>query len=123
MKFCADHWSQLRAAVDARGLTPFVAHGGEEAARRLVEGGEGRSSFDPLMGAHNAILSNALRTAGLDLMQAGADSADLCPLCYLLAECRCEHRGTPQCPFATWVDRAADDALARAKQLGLVGAS
>lgn len=123
MKFCSLHWTQLRAAIDARGLTPFVAQGGEEAARRLAEGGEGRSSFDPLLGAHNAILSNALSTAGLDLMQAGHDGGEICPLCYLLAECRCEHRGTPQCPFASWVDHAADGALAHAKQLGLVGAS
>lgn len=123
MKFCADHWAQLRAAIDARGLTPFVPQGGEEAARRMAEGGEGRGGFDPLMGAHNAIVSNALGTAGLEIMAPNADGSERCPLCYLLSECRCEHRGTPQCPFATWVDRAADDQLARAKQLGLVGAS
>lgn len=123
MKFCGDHWSQLRAALDARGLASFIPQVGKEAARRLAAGGEGRDGFDPLMGAHNAIVANALSTAGMEVMQPAADGTDRCPLCFLLAECRCAHKGTPQCPFASWVDRAADDQLARAKTLGLVGSS
>lgn len=115
MQFCMAHWSELRAAIDARGLTKFVSQGGAEAARRMAEGG-----FDPLLHAHNAIVANALEAAGLALMQPGPDGSDPCPLCYLLAACKCRHKGTPECPIAQWVDRAADDQFARAAHLGLI---
>lgn len=119
MKFCADHWTKLRAAIDARGLSAFVAHDGADAMRRTVEGDDGRSGFDPLMGAHNAIVANALsaRLGGLAIMTPNEDGSERCPLCHLVAACGCG----ADCPFTTWVDRAADDQLARARELNLVG--
>lgn len=121
---CADHWAALRGAIEARGLAELVAATGEEAARRMqAEAHEGRTidNFDPLMGAHMAILTNALSARGVDIMLPNEDGTERCPLCFLTldhaAGCR-----DPDCrvgSFDKWIERAADDQLAawRAMQL------
>lgn len=124
MRFCENHWAELRQAIADRGLAKFTSPDGAEAARRLVAGASGsdaRSAFDPLMGAHNAIVANALEWSGLTLMLPNDDGSERCPLCFLIAGCDCKARGETTCAFATWITRAADGALAQAKQLGLVG--
>jgi hypothetical protein len=124
MKFCESHWTALRAAIDARGLTPFVPQGGEQAAQRMaasLTGDASRAAFDPLMAAHNAILANALRVLGLGLMVARPEGGEYCPLCELLAGCACPDRGTDKCSYARWIDRAADEAADAARALGLLG--
>ena len=66
MKFCAEHWAQLREAIDAEGLMTLVAETGEQAARNLaseIDGGTSIDNFDPLMWAHNAILAYAMEAA------------------------------------------------------------
>jgi len=122
MKFCVNHWAKLRAAIVERGLDGLIAKSAEEAASRTMaelEAGPSRTTFDPLMYAHNAILSNVLDLAGLPVMMDNEDGTDRCPLCYMISHCRCG-RGDG-CEFNTWIHRAADDARECALELGLVG--
>lgn len=79
MKICTDHWSKLRAAIDVRGLTQYIAKDGRIAAQNLVlelEGREAEAYYDPLMAAHNMIFAGALERIGLSLMV-----GDKCPVC------------------------------------------
>lgn len=70
MTMCDLHWFLLRSQLDEAGLTEFVSKSGAEVVLRLMEGDR---EGDPLIGAHNAILQNALRRNGGPF--AG------CPLC------------------------------------------
>lgn len=101
MRFCAPHWEQLRQAIKDRGLDSLVADSGEKAARNLVsEGAEGATvdNFDPLMGAHNAIVSRAMTEIrdkySQNPMMLFADPDEhpewACPIC-ALAWCHDEH--------------------------------
>jgi hypothetical protein len=144
------HWEQLRKAIDDRGLTPFTAKDGKVAvaqlAKQVQENRAGKDTFDPLMGAHWAIAGNAMRflegagvnplylMAGgpedpVDVSKAGEKYAGRtwprCPLCYLnLAhELTCTHVkcGLDKERGYDWmIDRASDEALAQARQFGLV---
>lgn len=63
MKFCARHWESLRAAVDASGMGALVAESGDQAVSNLtreLQDGPTIDTFDPLMTAHNAIMSGAM---------------------------------------------------------------
>lgn len=125
MKFCQNHWDKLRAAIEAQGLDSMVPKSGEEACNRMVkqlQGNEVLNNYDPLMAAHNAILSNAmdtLRYIGGNPFFMMAEHRDHpeweCPICYLnwLSE---EHDRTciePDCKkprglkFDDWVEKAA----------------
>ncbi len=122
MRFCQDHWDKLKDAVDARGLSAFVADDGSAVIDRVVaesESGPSKTTFEPLMAAHMAIVSNVLRIAGLEAMANNEDGTDRCPLCFIIAGCNCGQGDA--CPFLTFIDRAADDQLEAAKSLGLVG--
>lgn len=102
MKFCQDHWGQLRAAIDARGLSVLVSEGGEKAAANLAsslaDGGTTIDNFDPLMGAHNAIMAKASSLIADRYQQNPlmlfADEAEhpewACPIC-ALRWCHDEH--------------------------------
>lgn len=122
MKFCADHWQGLRAAITARGLDELVAGDGARVARRMkaeLEDGPSLANFDPLMGAHNAILNNALgnmpRGAAMAMLSAPDDApSEACPLCVLNAN----SPGQPEPnSFDVWIDRAADDMRREADRL------
>jgi hypothetical protein len=135
VKMCMPHWDKLRAAIDARGMKHLVPENGKVAFKQMVNqleaaavsGGEEvskevtKADFNPLMEAHWAIANNALATAGLSLLMETEDKEN-CPLCYLQDNCRC---GEPDCreKFERWVEHAADDMLAVAKNLGLVALS
>jgi hypothetical protein len=146
MRFCQDHWDRLREAIDARGLTDLVATSGALAAAQQAaqaeRGAADVTTFDPLMSAHWGILSNAMSAiqagggAPLYLMAGDQpeDPVDLpggegktwprCPLCYLgLAHeltCTDERCTLPRVDGYAWMlDRAADAALDRARELGL----
>lgn len=124
MKFCEAHWDRLREAIKARGLDGLVAKDGYEAAAKTkaeLEGGPSKSSFDPLLGAHNAILSNTLRVAGLVILGADEKGEHYCPICYLTQNCSCGLGA--ECHFFGWIERAADDARENAISLGLVGST
>ena len=101
MKFCDDHWSKLREAIRARGLDALVTDIGEQAASNLVnreKSGATVNIFDPLMGAHNAILNMAMDIIRNKYQQnplmTMADNAEhpewACPIC-ALNWCHVEH--------------------------------
>lgn len=140
MKMCMDHWTRLRASIDARGLSSLIADNGEKAAANLVsELNEGRTldNYDPLMAAHNALVGNCLETIGkgmgpgavMHVMQA-AEPPDSCPLCFLNraanaqrgpdGRCMCgcgDPRVAPEDMYDEWLDRAADDQVEAWKAL------
>lgn len=64
MKFCQTHWDALRSAIRDRGLYDLVAKSGEAIVNKMAEelkaGAATATTFDPLMGAHNAILSRTM---------------------------------------------------------------
>lgn len=101
MKFCPDHWERLRAAIESRGLMALVADSGEQAASNLAReltDGPTIDSFDPLMGAHNMIVSNAMNeiktTYQQNPLMVFADETEhpewACPIC-ALNWCHAEH--------------------------------
>jgi hypothetical protein len=135
MKFCQDHWDRLRAAIDARGLGGLVARDGERALENMaaeLEAGPGAASlttFDPLMGAHWAIVNNIMGFVGLAVMAPNADGSERCPLCFLNAAhdeqcvdpgCVLPRDGTA---YDGWIDRAADDMRAERDRLLAEGTS
>lgn len=144
MNICQDHWDRLREAIKDRGLDHLVAPDGEIAVAQVkaeLEAGEQTpTSYDPLMGAYWAIASNAgqtIRESGgnplYSMMSGDEEPVELpggegrtwprCVLCYLnLAhELTCDGCELPKVGgFDFYIERAADDALAKARELGLV---
>ncbi|HEY5201629.1 MAG TPA: hypothetical protein VIJ31_12065 [Acidothermaceae bacterium] len=121
MKFCQPHWDALRAEIADRGLGQFVASGGHDAARRMkaeLMEASAASNFEPLMGAHWAILKNLTASRGFAIML-----IDGCPLCAAneqhLAECTDAECGQPAY-YDKWLGRAADDQLQIARDMGLL---
>ncbi len=120
---CTQHWESLKAALDARGLSRFVASGGEEAARRVLneleQGRSTRANFEPLMGAHNLLVGQAFKEYGLGLLTPNEDGSERCPLCAVPHD-------PVKCPATpsgcTWIEMAADEALGEARRLGLLPA-
>lgn len=137
MKFCSDHWEQLRVAIRSRGLDALVAESGAQAARNLTsEASEGATidNFDPLMGAHNYIMGNAMDTISdvyrQNSLMLFADENEhpewACPIC-ALNWCHAEHdrlctqEGCNYPKAYDWsesIDKAADVMLAEWKKLG-----
>ncbi len=147
MKFCIPHWAAIRKAVDDKGLTPFVAKDGKVAvqqmAKQIKDGDVTKATFDPLMTCHWAIINNVMRLIDESgnnplYLLAGGDEDPVvgfpgyeertwsrCPLCYinLAHEVSCTN---PKClldkvsGYDWMIERAAEDALDRAREFGLV---
>jgi hypothetical protein len=121
MKICQSHWDKLRAAIDERGLSSFVAKDGVKAAQQManqLNGSDDKEDYDPLMSAYWAIMGNSIKAFGIGAMQEDFG----CPLCALdthAAECKDE--GCPKYTGADWIGLAADGQLSIAKDLGLIG--
>jgi hypothetical protein len=118
MRFCKPHWEKLRTAIDDRGLSHLVAQGGEQAARNMaseLREGPAIQTFDPLMAAHNAIWSNAMRLMGLELMYPAPDGAERCPICFVNEEA--PKHGESSTFADGWIDLAADGAKRQADEL------
>lgn len=67
MRFCQRHWDLMRAAVEARGMTPLVSQGGASAAEKMVDelkAGSTLDNFDPLMAMHWNIATNLMEKLG-----------------------------------------------------------
>lgn len=148
MTFCNDHWQRLRKEIDERGLGGLVAGSGEKATRKIAteleQGAQSRETFDPLMGAFFAISGNImdkLGQAGMNPLYLLASDApedpvvgypgyegrtwSRCVLCYINlahevsckdARCRLPKQGG----YDWMLARAADDALAKAREYKLV---
>jgi hypothetical protein len=128
MKFCTDHWTKMREKVIELGMGSLIAKSGEEILAKQVEelkGNASKSTFDPLMAAHNMIVSFAVEMVGLDIMMDNEDGTPRCPICYLqaghLATCK-----EPDCTWtyeSIWISGAVGKSLSEAKRLGLVSES
>ena len=131
MQFCKRHWADMRMAVDDRALTHLVAAGGKKLLEKtkieLEQGETTAESFDPLMSMHWAIAGNIMDALGQNVNPSAALSVlgEVCPLCHINQL----HRDSctdPRCTldkengYDWMVERAADDALARARELKLV---
>lgn len=123
MKFCTQHWDALRQAIQDVGLSTLVAEDGREAMAKMVgslNDGVSIDNFDPLMQAHNTIMSNALHLCNqnggeqstLELMGV-LSGVDWCPLCYLNAQHKLACEEGENCTFSydRWVEYAAKDQL------------
>lgn len=127
MNICQDHWDQLRAAIDLRGLGSLVADDGEHVIDNLIgEMTEGRSidNYDPLVAAWCAIANNGMEFIA---HYGGNPVASMLPNCPEYARCIIcypnwmldEHTkacpdlddcGARNMPRWEWmIDRAADD--------------
>jgi hypothetical protein len=114
MKFCQPHWDRLRKEIDDRGLTHLVAGDGEKATASMVRELEGHpepADYDPLMSAHWAIMTNALKMGGLYLMGQDENGKDFCPLCEADY-----HGGHAQ----DWLTGCCDAQLEHAREMGLI---
>lgn len=129
MKFCDDHWKKLRAEVELQGLGKFVARTQEDLNDRLdhMKSPDGvwvvppeAAGFEPLIGAHNAILANALDIVGIELFAElfPGEAKDRCPLCFLKAGC--QDNAECAAKFENWIQHAVGDMVTSAKTMGLI---
>lgn len=108
MNWCPPHWNELRAAIEARGLSKFVAPSGQAAMQNVEAELAGEEpAFDPLMGSWARINSYMLQSPALRgrVMQ--------CPCCILVED------GQPHL-VQNWINGCTDDALKYAVEQGLV---
>lgn len=124
MKFCEAHWTELRAAIESRGLMSLVSTSGAQAAARdanRLGGSDAAKDYDPLMAAHWAIVNRSMSIAGLTIMHPNDDGTDRCPLCFLITSCQCTLGDG--CHYRGWITSVADFVYAEAREKGLVIAS
>jgi hypothetical protein len=77
MKFCKQHWIQLKEAIREKGMWNLICKNQEELHESMKNELEGKEfKFDPLMQATWAIYNRALEDGGLYLL-----SDIYCPLC------------------------------------------
>lgn len=92
----------------------MVAESGEEAARKLgaqLQEGVTIDSFEPLLAANMAIISNTVQVAGLSVFAPNEDGTERCPICFLVwLHSGCTRPGCDM-DYETWIDLAADDQL------------
>jgi len=131
MRFCQPHWNKLRAEIERVGLGKFVSADGHEAIAKTVASIERadlgdpprQSEFDPLLNAHWAIVSNVMGVVGFAIMVQNDDGSDRCPLCFITAD-HLANCTMPDCKirdYDHWIGRVAEDQVAHAKELGLMG--
>lgn len=140
----------LKAAIEERDLMGLVAPDGETAVAQLAhqfDAGEAKpTNYDPLMSAMFAISGNAadlvkamggnalyvmVRTAEEEAPVEGFPGYEgrtwpYCPLCHinLAHEIMCPHETCGmdrERGYDNWIERAADDEVEAAKELGLRG--
>jgi hypothetical protein len=132
VRFCEEHWSALRQAVEDAGLAALVAESGERAAAnmaaQLEPGGDTIDTFDPLMHAHMNIWAAAMHMAeeryGASPMAMMFEDPEhpewQCPICYL-NWCHAEHDRLcekPGCDYPrgfTYDDYCISNSVAAAK--------
>lgn len=137
MKFCEQHWADLRKGVVDRGMWHLVAKSGQEAAAAVVRELQGQpepADWDPLMAAHWALAGRVMDAIGHSQGPAAALGAmadpDWCPMCSIQASFdvwdRPEHiakngpRPENARDAAAWIDSCLDAMLKHAREKGLV---
>lgn len=98
---CGPHWEKLRVAIRTANLDQFTAKSGKEVVEKLKAG-----TFEPLIGAHNAIIANYLSVCD-QTNQAPAG----CPICYASAR---------EMPEDYWIDNSVIDQLSYAYEKGFL---
>lgn len=112
MQFCKEHWAQLRAAIEVRGLSHLIAKSGEQAFANIKAELEGEASpYDPLMDCNWMIINRALAYGGLYLMGTKENGEQYCPVCEAVAN------GAEE---KFWIDGPADAVLEHCRGKGLV---
>lgn len=78
MKFCDNHWAELRKAIEDRGLGQYIntAEGLATQFELDMQGRGKENIVDPLMLSFGMIAEAALERGGLYLL-----FGDLCPIC------------------------------------------
>ncbi|HEY8098845.1 MAG TPA: hypothetical protein VIE65_22505 [Methylobacter sp.] len=108
-------------------MDKFIAKDGKQAAAMMVsslEEGSKKTNFDPLMCAHNMIVSHILDIVGLQLMMPNEDGTDKCPLCFVRDDhaANCKKLDCSVTDFDGWIDCAVRDTKVEAIRLGLMTA-
>lgn len=75
MKFCVDHWVELREAIKRNGLFELVSKTPEQVIERAVSG------YDPMLTAYMNLCTYVLKMAGSAAKDLAASQK--CPLCEL----------------------------------------
>ena len=104
MQFCRSDWDKLRGYITKYELDHLVAPNGRAAAemmKRQIDGTNGPLDYDPLMAAHNTLMSIAMDYIGLGVMV-----GDKCPVCELRQ--------------FDWLDGAAQQSRLYAEKKGLL---
>lgn len=106
MKMCERHWAMMRAAVEARGMTPLVSDDGQSAVVKLVEEiqqGLTMDTFDPLMAMNWNIMGNLMETLGsasFYLLSSGPeDLIDVAQLTESDLQAKYAGQTWPRCPI------------------------
>lgn len=133
MKFCQAHGDALRGAIDDRGLSHLVSQGGAELTKHVeneLKGGPVEQTWDPLWSAFMGITNNALRCAGLWLMQTPPEGLGwtddkgerfFCPLCELdVYQAERKKAGMEAEGSADWIQSASNEALNFAQKMGML---
>lgn len=108
MQFCQDHWNKLREAIKVRDLWSFVAKSSEDLFNRYIkEEKEELTIPDPLITAHNLILSRVVEKSPYILFQK-EDGSHWCPLCDVRDKegYKGKNKGTLD---INWIDGCCDD--------------
>lgn len=116
MKMCQSHWEEIKAKLTEFGLYHLVPEGGEAAVKKMasmIQEGPNKDNFDPLMMAHNAIVSKCLEVAGPQVLL-----NDGCPLCHIIDNCGCTLG--EDCHFKHWTDGATHAVKRLALELGVI---
>ena len=111
MRMCAAHWKALREEIEVkRGLARFVPTS-DGCDISITPGELPPSTGNPLIDAHNMILSRALQFFPY-IVKAKPDGSEFCPLCEVDdRECYCSQcRGTKNIGGAeNWIAGCGED--------------
>ena len=122
MRFCEQHWRDLKQAIDDRGMVHLVSKDGQTAIETLLEAPNDVKSFDPLLIATMEIYGTALRYGGAYLAIAKEDGTRYCPLCELVVHKAEEAKKERNIDNIAkhWIDGCTDFVLKEARELGLM---
>ena len=101
MKFCQAHWDRLKKSIIDAGMGKLIADDGAQAVERMkaeLDSTATDETFDPLMAAHNALVTEFLNPLGADGLY--IFTGDYCPMCELV---RLNPRPPEQAMDENWI--------------------